>query len=156
MTKVKSSISEELETFWSLGTAGCRTKDVFIQHPSQPSLWKYHNRTDDILVLGIAGQTNPIPTENTIAKHLHFSGVLIAGAIQAELMIQLFPNIEAVKNSETFASSGHGWSLSFNPGLSWMVASRARILPSNATFHIAEWQTCWSCMITECFESPIF
>ncbi|CAJ2500366.1 Uu.00g032190.m01.CDS01 [Anthostomella pinea] len=56
-----------------------RTKDLFLPHPTKPKLWKFHARTDDIIVLSNGDKYNPVPSETQIAAHPLLAGALITG-----------------------------------------------------------------------------
>lgn len=68
-----------------------RTKDLFRPHPSKPNLWKFHGRTDDIIVLSNGEKFNPVTMEGIIQGHPLLSGALIVGQgrFQAALMVEL-------------------------------------------------------------------
>lgn len=67
-----------------------RTKDLFRPHPSKPNLWKFHGRTDDIIVLSNGEKFNPNPSEAIISGNPLLSGVLIIGQgrFQAALLVE--------------------------------------------------------------------
>lgn len=88
-------------THWTLRTDVWRSKDLFIQHPSKPELWKYTGRKDDLLVLAHGYKINPIPLENIVASHPLVSGALMAGENRAQPCIFIEP-VETVTDSEAF------------------------------------------------------
>ena len=55
------------------------TRDLFRPHPTKPNLWRFHGRTDDIIVLSNGEKFNPSPSEAIIAGHHLLSGVVIVG-----------------------------------------------------------------------------
>lgn len=55
-------------------------KDLYSKHPSQPGLWKFRGRSDDIIVFLNGEKTNPITFEHTVGSHPDVSGALVAGA----------------------------------------------------------------------------
>ncbi|KAI9874581.1 MAG: hypothetical protein M1830_009591 [Pleopsidium flavum] len=67
-----------------------RTRDLFKPHPSNPNLWRFHGRTDDILVLSNGEKFNPVPMESIIQGHESVSGALIVGQgrFQAALLVE--------------------------------------------------------------------
>ena len=97
-----------------------RTKDLFRPHHSKPNLWRFHGRTDDIIVLSNGEKFNPGPSEAIINSHPLVSAALIIGQgrFQAALLIepvktneskpslieQLWPTIEKA-NAQ---AQGHG------------------------------------------------
>ena len=56
-----------------------RTKDVFKAHPTEPNLWQFHGRVDDIMVLGNGEKFNPVPMEKIIEGHPLVYGALMVG-----------------------------------------------------------------------------
>ncbi|KAK7713546.1 putative NRPS-like protein biosynthetic cluster [Diaporthe eres] len=55
------------------------TKDLFKQNPTNPGLWKFHGRLDDIVVLSNGEKFNPVPGEVQISAHPLVNGALIVG-----------------------------------------------------------------------------
>jgi thioester reductase-like protein len=68
-----------------------RTKDLYEQHPKNPSMWMYKCRKDDVLVLNNGEKFNPISFEKTMENEpLVKSALLIgAGRFQTGLLIEL-------------------------------------------------------------------
>ena len=66
------------------------TKDLFRPHPDKPNLWKFHGRTDDIIVLSNGEKFNPVPSEAIISGHSLVSGAVIVGRgrFQAALIVE--------------------------------------------------------------------
>ena len=56
-----------------------RTKDVFKPHPTEPNLWQFQGRIDDIMVLSNGEKFNPVPTEKTVEGHPLVYGALMVG-----------------------------------------------------------------------------
>ena len=48
-------------------TAEWRTKDLYKPHPSKPGLWKFHGRTDDVIVMGNGEKFNPVTMVSNLA-----------------------------------------------------------------------------------------
>jgi thioester reductase-like protein/aryl carrier-like protein len=67
-----------------------RTKDLFVQHPSNPSLWRFHGRRDDIVVLSNGEKFNPVTMEAIVQGHPLVQGALIVGTarFQAALIVE--------------------------------------------------------------------
>ncbi|PSN61885.1 acetyl-CoA synthetase-like protein [Corynespora cassiicola Philippines] len=67
-----------------------RTKDLFKPHPTKEGLWKFHGRSDDIIVLSNGEKFNPVPSEVHISSHPLLSGALIIGQgyPQASLVLE--------------------------------------------------------------------
>ena len=78
-----------------------RMRDLFKRHPSKPNLWRFHGRTDDILVLSNGEKFNPVQMEGIIQGHTLVSGALIVGQgrFQAALLVE--PR-QAVDDRESF------------------------------------------------------
>lgn len=55
------------------------TKDLFRRDPTNPDLWKFHGRKDDIVVLSNGEKFNPVPSELKILGHPLLDGALIIG-----------------------------------------------------------------------------
>lgn len=55
------------------------TRDLFRPHPTKPNLWRFHGRTDDIIVLSNGEKFNPSPSEAIITGHQLLSGAVIVG-----------------------------------------------------------------------------
>ena len=55
------------------------TRDLFRPHPTKPNLWRFHGRTDDIIVLSNGEKFNPSPSEAIITGHHLLSGAVIVG-----------------------------------------------------------------------------
>ena len=67
-----------------------RTKDLFTPHPSQPNLWRFQGRLDDVIVLNNSEKFNPVTMESIIENHPLVSKAMILGTgwFQAALLIQ--------------------------------------------------------------------
>ncbi|KAJ5569820.1 uncharacterized protein N7459_009250 [Penicillium hispanicum] len=68
-----------------------RTKDLFIPHPTKPGLWRFHSRTDDILVLASSHKVWPVPIENRISGDPHVAGALVVGNGRPEVLLLVEP-----------------------------------------------------------------
>jgi thioester reductase-like protein/aryl carrier-like protein len=55
------------------------TKDVFKLHPTEPNLWQFQGRIDDIMVLTNGEKFNPVPTEKRVEGHPLVYGALMVG-----------------------------------------------------------------------------
>jgi thioester reductase-like protein len=80
-----SSIPEDVE--W-------RTKDLYRPHHTKENLWRFHGRTDDIIVLSNGEKFNPVTMEGIIQGHPLLSGALIVGQarFQAALIVEAKPS----------------------------------------------------------------
>ncbi|OQU95819.1 hypothetical protein CLAIMM_01986 [Cladophialophora immunda] len=56
------------------------TRDLYVQHPEKPYLWRTRGRADDVIVLSNGEKLNPVDTESHIAKaHSAITGALVVG-----------------------------------------------------------------------------
>lgn len=55
------------------------TKDLFRRNSTNPDLWKFHGRVDDIVVLSNGEKFNPVPSEVQISAHPLIHGALVIG-----------------------------------------------------------------------------
>ncbi|KAF3384527.1 Iterative polyketide synthase CazM [Penicillium rolfsii] len=67
-----------------------RTNDLYTRHPTNPHLWKFHGRFDDVIVLSNGEKFNPVTMEKTIEEHPLVSKAVVIGQsrFQAGLLIQ--------------------------------------------------------------------
>ena len=72
------------------GITQYRTKDLFRPHPTNPNLWRFHGRRDDIIVLSNGEKFNPVPMEILLQGDPRVSGALVIGQgrFQAALLIE--------------------------------------------------------------------
>ena len=72
------------------------TKDLFRPHPTKPNLWRFHGRTDDIIVLSNGSKFNPTPSEAIVAGHKFLSGAVIVGLgkFQPALLVELRDGVD--------------------------------------------------------------
>ncbi|KAI1117615.1 acetyl-CoA synthetase-like protein [Nemania sp. NC0429] len=72
------------------GVTTYHTRDLFKRHPTQPNLFKYHGRCDDIIVLANGEKFNPIPLEMDILHHSSLKGALVIGnnRLQSALLVE--------------------------------------------------------------------
>lgn len=66
------------------------TKDCFTKHPSEPGLWKYEMRLDDIIVLSNGEMFNPVQMEGLITACPAVKGCLVVGQgkFQTALLVE--------------------------------------------------------------------
>lgn len=72
------------------------TRDLFRPHPTKSNLWRFHGRTDDIIVLSNGEKFNPSPSEAIIAGHYLLSGAIIVGLakFQPALLVELRDGVD--------------------------------------------------------------
>lgn len=68
-----------------------RTKDLFKPHPTKSNLWRFHGRTDDIIVLSNGEKFNPVAMETTLQGHALISGALVVGQGLSEALLLIAP-----------------------------------------------------------------
>ncbi|KAF5867602.1 putative nrps-like enzyme protein [Botrytis fragariae] len=68
-----------------------RSKDLYSPHPTEPDLWLYRGRGDDIIVFLTGEKTNPISMEHRLNQHPEIRQAMIIGTLrfQAALLIEL-------------------------------------------------------------------
>ncbi|MCJ1463399.1 hypothetical protein MMC07_002006 [Pseudocyphellaria aurata] len=88
-----------------------RVGDMFTPHPSQPGLWKYNGRTDDMIVLLSGVKANPIVMEEHVSSHAGVRGVLMEGTQrrQAGLLIEPMTNDRPLSTAERSALIDGVW-----------------------------------------------
>lgn len=72
-----------------------RTKDLYTQHPSQPTLWKYHCRFDDVIVLSNGEKLNPVSLEKIIEGHPSVHRALVVGQRRFQTCLLIEPVINS-------------------------------------------------------------
>ena len=55
------------------------TKDLYSPHPTDPNLWTYRGRSDDVIVLMDGKKMHPVLMEETITRHPDIRSALILG-----------------------------------------------------------------------------
>lgn len=65
--------------------------DLFSPHPSEPHLWQYHGRADDMLVFASGEKFHPAAVENHIVQHPEVEEALLVGTRrpQAALLVAM-------------------------------------------------------------------
>ncbi|KAL4954314.1 NRPS-like enzyme [Aspergillus filifer] len=66
------------------------SKDLFVQHPVNPNLWRYHGRRDDAIVLSNGEKLNPVTLEKIVEGHPKIQRALLIGQsrFQTSLLVQ--------------------------------------------------------------------
>ncbi|CEI62303.1 hypothetical protein FVEN_g12093 [Fusarium venenatum] len=79
-------------------------KDLYIRHPTNPNLWSFTGRSDDVVVLSNGYKISPLDTEALITTHPEIDGCLLLGSgkSQAGLLIEL--KDPSQRNNELFDS----------------------------------------------------
>lgn len=71
-----------------------QSKDLYTRHPTNPNLWKYYGRQDDVIVLNNGEKFNPITMEMTIETHPLVSRALVVGQSRFQAALLVEPNPE--------------------------------------------------------------
>ncbi|KAK1754172.1 hypothetical protein QBC47DRAFT_302774 [Echria macrotheca] len=69
-----------------------RTKDLYEKHATEPGLWRYVGRTDDIIVLRNGEKINPVPFEKVVETHPKVKSALMVGTERFQAGIIIEPN----------------------------------------------------------------
>ncbi|KAB8226591.1 hypothetical protein BDV33DRAFT_197585 [Aspergillus novoparasiticus] len=66
------------------------SNDLFVQHPSNPTLWKYHGRFDDVIVLSNGEKLNPVTLEKMVECHPKIGRAVVIGQgrFQTSLLVE--------------------------------------------------------------------
>ena len=66
------------------------TRDLFSPHPTEPDLWAYEGRSDDLIVFLTGLKTNPLAFEHFVSDHPKVRTALIAGnkRLQPALIVE--------------------------------------------------------------------
>ncbi|KAL4807921.1 hypothetical protein BDV18DRAFT_168140 [Aspergillus unguis] len=66
------------------------SNDLFVQHPDNPRLWRYHGRRDDVMVLSNGEKLNPVTLEQIVASHPKVRHAVLIGQnrFQTALLVQ--------------------------------------------------------------------
>ncbi|GLA05490.1 putative NRPS-like protein biosynthetic cluster [Aspergillus niger] len=73
-----------------------RSKDLYTRHPTNPKLWKYHGRFDDVIVLSNGEKLNPISLEKIVEGHPSVHRALLIGQRRFQTCLLIEPDIEKV------------------------------------------------------------
>jgi nucleoside-diphosphate-sugar epimerase/aryl carrier-like protein len=71
-----------------------RTNDLYEQHPTNPALWKYVSRANDVIVLSNGEKMNPVSFEKAVEGHPWVRGALVVGAGQFQTGLVIEPHYE--------------------------------------------------------------
>ncbi|KAF9895335.1 hypothetical protein FE257_000239 [Aspergillus nanangensis] len=69
-----------------------RSNDLFVQHPQNPDLWKYHGRLDDVIVLSNGEKLNPVTLEKIIEDHPKVHRAVLVGQNRFQTSLLIEPN----------------------------------------------------------------
>ena len=86
-----------------------RTKDLFRQHCSNPSLWKYSGRRDDVIVLSNGEKFNPVLAEKLIESHPWVKGALVVGQNKFQTGLIIEPEWNQAEITDFSKFVGHIW-----------------------------------------------
>ena len=85
------------------------TKDLFVKHSTEPHLWKYASRQDDIIVYSSGEKMNPVSMEGTITACPHVTGCLVVGAGRSESALLVEAETPPVSDDERLALVEEIW-----------------------------------------------
>ena len=107
------------------GVSEWRTKDLFRQHPSKPSLWQYYGRRDDIIVFSNGEKYNPVPAELLIGGSKLVTGALIIGSGRSQAGLLVEPKMDMETGDQETSLTSDIWPLVEQANLS--VSGQGRI-----------------------------
>ncbi|TKA57030.1 hypothetical protein B0A49_10497 [Cryomyces minteri] len=85
--------------------------DAFELHPENPRLWRFHGRTDDVVVLSNGEKFNPVTMEAIVQGHPLLTGALYYGQVtetpQNVSNLEAPEDLEAVEEYVRSSLSGH-------------------------------------------------
>ena len=67
------------------------TRDLWAPHPSEPNLWAYYGRADDIIVFGPGYMCNPVAMEQHVAHHPKVRAALMIGTGRSQPALLVEP-----------------------------------------------------------------
>ncbi|KAL2350035.1 hypothetical protein BJ546DRAFT_1070158 [Cryomyces antarcticus] len=114
-----------------------RTRDVFKPHPTKKDLWRFHGRTDDIMVLGNGEKFNPSPMEAIVQGHPLVGGALIAGQGRFQSCLIIEPKSNAALKGDELIDEIWGFVEQANrsgPGHAKIVRSLVAVVEPNTHF----------------------
>ncbi|KAM0142805.1 hypothetical protein ACHAO1_001043 [Botrytis cinerea] len=78
------------------------TNDLYSKHPTEPDMWLYRGRADDIIVFSNGEKLNPVTMEQTINEHELVRSAIIVGQarFQPAVMIELNDPVEVTENNK--------------------------------------------------------
>lgn len=68
------------------------TKDLYLEHPTLPNLWKFHGRLDDVIVLNNGEKFNPVTMEKVIEGHDLVGRAVVVGLGRFQTALLIEPN----------------------------------------------------------------
>ncbi|KAL4804550.1 NRPS-like enzyme [Aspergillus unguis] len=81
-----------------------RSKDLYVRHPQNPNLWRYHGRFDDVIVLSNGEKLNPISAEKVIEGHPSVHRALVIGQRRFQTCLLIEPSLDLAKDAIDEAS----------------------------------------------------
>ena len=74
---------------------------LYVQHPTDPRLWMFSARGDDIICFSNAEKLNPITIETTIGSHPLVIGAVVGGHEEFQASLLLEPHVHPATERET-------------------------------------------------------
>ncbi|MCJ1313635.1 hypothetical protein MMC25_007314 [Agyrium rufum] len=75
------------------------SKDLYQRHPSEPNLWRYRGRGDDVIVFVTGEKLNPVTMEGHIESHAKINSALVFGQARFQTGL-LLETTESPTNEE--------------------------------------------------------
>ncbi|KAL8965284.1 MAG: hypothetical protein Q9183_003931, partial [Haloplaca sp. 2 TL-2023] len=84
-------------------------KDLYKPHPTEPGLWRFHGRADDLIIFSTAEKLDPTDIESLIASHPAICTALVGGHGRSQPFLLVEPE-DALRSSEEKTSFlNHIW-----------------------------------------------
>ncbi|GAD93051.1 hypothetical protein PVAR5_1651 [Paecilomyces variotii No. 5] len=77
-----------------------RTNDLYTRHPTNPNLWKFYGRKDDVIVLSNGEKFNPVEMETIITGHPLVAGAVVVGESRFQAALLVEPNERVPKMND--------------------------------------------------------
>ncbi|KAF2165379.1 hypothetical protein M409DRAFT_24229 [Zasmidium cellare ATCC 36951] len=77
-----------------------RTKDLFSPHPTDPGLWLYRGRADDMINAASGLMSNPIKSEQHISRRPDVAAALMVGSGRYQMLLLVEPADDTVSREE--------------------------------------------------------
>lgn len=75
------------------------TKDLYLEHPDRPNLWRFHGRLDDVIVLNNGEKFNPVTMEKIIEGHPLVARTVVVGLGRFQTALLVEPNWNQVDSN---------------------------------------------------------
>ncbi|PWY94539.1 NRPS-like enzyme [Aspergillus sclerotioniger CBS 115572] len=82
-----------------------RSRDLYVRHPHNPNLWRYHGRLDDVIVLSNGEKLNPISAEKVVEGHPSVHRALVIGQRRFQTCLLIEPSLDLAIDEPTFIAT---------------------------------------------------